>query len=135
MSCVRTEISKADEILAYLHGEGYKASMDEDGDIVFKYEGASYVVLFDPNDDLYTTIALPNIWSIDSKKERKRVERAALRATSAVKAVKVFPVKNNVWVAAESFSSSGNTIAVFARTLSAIGAATKKFVDTMRDSK
>jgi len=40
----------------YLSEEGYKASVDEDGDIDFKYEGDNYIIYVEDDDPLYFRI-------------------------------------------------------------------------------
>ena len=49
----------------YLASEGYKPSIDEDDDVVFKAEGYSFYVDNDKSDDTYLQIVLPYIMELD----------------------------------------------------------------------
>lgn len=49
----------------YLSSEGYKPSIDEDDDVLFKAEGYSFYVDNDKSDDTYLQIVLPYIMELD----------------------------------------------------------------------
>ena len=49
----------------YLASEGYKPSIDEDDDVLFKAEGYSFYVDNDKSDDTYLQIVLPYIMELD----------------------------------------------------------------------
>lgn len=130
-------MTKADKVRVlseYLRGEGYLPSVDEDNDIVFKHEGASYIIVLDDKDDEFFRIVFPNFWPIESEPEREKVGRAALAATAAIKVAKVFPVSDNVWATIELFSSDiENSKAVFSRSMLALRAAVRKFAEAMQN--
>ncbi len=46
----------------YLRSEGYSPQTDKDGDIVFKCEGRTYVVIVSESDNDYVQIVYPNFW-------------------------------------------------------------------------
>lgn len=46
-------------VLEFLSEEGFKGKADEDGDISFKYEGATYLCIFDSDDPGFIRLAYP----------------------------------------------------------------------------
>ncbi len=63
----------ADQLHTLLVDEGYgKVRFDDDGDVVFKCEGLTYLALFDERDPRYVRLVLPGFWSIDDEEERER---------------------------------------------------------------
>lgn len=117
----------------YLREEGYVPNIDGDGDIVFKREGRTYFVMLSDDDDVFYRIVFPAFWSIDSAQERLACEHAAVVATADTKVAKVFPVENSMWASIELFCPSLDAaIAVFPRSMDALQAAVRRFVDTMR---
>jgi hypothetical protein len=129
-------MSKADRVRVFsdfLKEEGYSPKTDDDGDIYFKLEGKTYLILLDDKDEEFYRIAYPGFWSIESPDERLKVERAALKATAETKVAKVFPVRDNTWASIEIFSSSiDNAKSVFFRSMRALQAAVETFAEEMR---
>lgn len=83
--------------------EGYRGiEADSDGDIRFKAEGRSLVVIFTPGDPGYLRLALPNFWPIDDEDERNAAYRAANMVTLESKCVAIFVTPNdNMWATVE----------------------------------
>ncbi len=79
--------------------------IDEDGDVAFKCEGRTHVILIDPDDDTFFNLALPCFWSIESEQERAKVAQVAQFATAQTKVAKVYPTKDNTIAAVEMFCS------------------------------
>ncbi len=129
-------MSKADRIRTFsdfLRGEGYMPTIDGDGDIMFKREGRTYLVVLDDDDDEFFRILFPGFWKIENDEERRRVERAALKATTDTKVAKVFPIRDNTWATIELFCSSiEHAKPIFTRALGALEVAVHTFADEMR---
>ena len=87
----------ANVYLEHLKDEGYRPALDDDGDIYFKKEGKTYLIILDEDDPTFFRLVFPNFWEIESDEERERVVHAASAATAATKVTKVFPVEDNVW--------------------------------------
>jgi hypothetical protein len=116
----------------FLQHEGYNPRLDNDNDIVFKYEGKVYLIIFDEDDDLFFRIIFPNFWAIESQAEKALAEKAALSATANTKVAKVFPVNDNMWATIELFyAPAEDARAVFHRSMSALQAAVRKFISEM----
>ncbi len=117
----------------FLREEGYPSTVDAEGDIVFKCEGHTYLILLEENDEQFFRIVFPNFWRIESQEERQQVERAALHATAETKVAKVYPLGDNTWATIELFCPTPEEAkAVFERCLSALRAAVALFVEKMR---
>lgn len=135
MSDERPELKakQAEIFLQFLRAEGYLPSLDDDGDIVFKSEGTTFLLLVDGKDSEFFRLAIPNFWSIDDEDEREQVKSACLEVTRAVKVVKVFPVENDTWATIEMFVSPIQSVQdVFKRCLRCLHHAMQAFHKEMR---
>ncbi len=122
----------ASKYLDFLSQEGFRPSVDEDGDVTFRYEGGFYGILIDPKDVKYVRLVFPNFWSIDSKDEGDRASRACVYATGKTKVAKVYTVRDNVWAAIELFCPSTEAFqAVFPRCMGALRASVSNFREYM----
>lgn len=118
----------------YLTEEGYKPSIDEDGDVVFKREGRSYFISVSENDPEYFRVVLPNFWSIESEEERAKVLAAASWSNYRSKVSKVYTVKDNTWASVELFVKDPKDFKkLFARSMSALSNGAETFTKKMRD--
>jgi hypothetical protein len=96
---------RAEMFRQYLTAEGYLPTIDEDGDVLFKSEGLSFLIIPDEQDGEFFRLALPNFWSIDDEDERERVKIACLEVAKSLKVVKLYPVGDDTWAAVEMFVS------------------------------
>ena len=127
-----TKQERAEMYRSYLAGEGYSPEIDDDGDILFKYEGHSFFIEVAEKDEEYFRVVFPNFWSIESEAERQKVSQASLHATHVTKVAKVFPVQDNTWAAIEMFCSPPEVFkASFRRCLIALQVSTKNFKEKM----
>jgi hypothetical protein len=118
----------------FLTEEGYRPTVDQDGDVVFKHEGKTYFIDVHEKDPSFFMIVLPNIWPIESAEERIQVLVAADVANREVMSAKVATKGDNVWVTLEMFvKSPADFQGIFDRALSAIGTATDTFAAKMRE--
>lgn len=134
---METQLTK-DELTAlymtWLAADGFRPEIDKDGDVAFKYEGASLFIRPAVDDPQFHVIAMPGIWSIDSEAERARVRIAALKATAETKVVKVVVYNNSVWVLAELFLPKRECFKdIYERCLRALQAARRTFVQAMSE--
>ena len=85
--------------------EGYRPTVDGDGDVSFKYEGGSYYIDIDTDDNTYFRLVFPNFWSLDDADERARGVMAADAATRRTNVAKVYTRQDgkNVSAAVEMF--------------------------------
>lgn len=122
-------------LLDHLRTEGYQASLDSDGDIAFRFEGMSYALCFDEDDEQFGKLILPNVWSIDSPEELQRVLAALDEVNRRIKLVKGHAVRGQVWFCIEMLLADQRHWAVFvARATRAISHAASMFAAEMRAS-
>jgi hypothetical protein len=125
---------RAEMYRAFLADEGYTPRIDDDGDVVFKYEGRTFCIVLEEEDEGFFQLVLPNFWSIDTEAERQQVFRAAVAATKKTKVAKVYPVGDNTFAAIELFCAPPEVVkAVFRRCLRALAAAVQNFGEAMQD--
>jgi len=132
-TATRTEISKLDLYRDYLTREGYRPSVDSDGDVVFKREGKTYLIIVDEKDKSFFRIILPNFWKIEDDNERLRILEACDYANSFSKVAKIHTVKDNVWAVVELFLAKPQDFEpVFERSCRALDHALSNFADKMK---
>lgn len=120
----------------FLTEEGYKPELDSDGDVRFKREGKTYVIIIDAKDPEFFRLVLPNIWEIESEAERVQVLVAADASNAKSKVSKVCTMGDNVWVSIELFVGQPEDFKkVFTRALGALDNGVINFVVKMKESK
>lgn len=86
---------------SWLHEQGYKCNLDEDGDAIFKYEGANMLVTVDKDDPLFFKIMMPSIYEVENN--RDRVLETINIINTKIKVVKAILIGNNVHLFIEMF--------------------------------
>ncbi|HEY8348147.1 MAG TPA: hypothetical protein VIL07_12900 [Symbiobacteriaceae bacterium] len=128
-------MSKADMYFDYLKEEGYLPRYDEDGDIVFKAEGVTYLLFASEDDPEYFRLALPAFWRIDDEQERQRVLAAAAQVNAELKVIKIYPVGNNTWASVELlFASPEQFKPIFKRALRILRHGAGRFTEIMHSA-
>lgn len=126
-------MTKAELFRAYLQAEGYVPRIDEDGDVVFKAEGLTYILFGAEDDPEYFRLAIPNFWPIEDDEERLRVLVAAAAVTAQMKVAKVQVIRDNVWASVEMFVDPiENFTRVFPRSLRTLQATVREFREAMQ---
>lgn len=121
--------------LDYLADEGFKAHIDSDGDIGFKYEGGDYYVIVD-EDNQFFRLVYPAFWKLDDDAEIKRALVAAEQVNDKVKTGKVMFVGEWVWASVESFVEDREDFKpIFSRSLGALRSTWRTFIDEMNDAE
>jgi hypothetical protein len=125
----------AERYLEFLAEEGYRPRIDANGNVAFKCEGRSYVIMIDEKDEMFFYLVYRDFWPIESDEELVRVMDAALAVIADTKVVKLFPMGDtNTWAAIELFCYPPETFtAVFERCLKALRDAVEKFVAKMQE--
>jgi len=120
--------------VSYLREEGYAPEVDKDGDVMFKFEGGTYFVLVDEEDEMFFQIMFPSFWPIESEEEGARVEKAAQLATRITKVAKVYRQRDNVNASVELLCVPPEAFkAVFRRALGSIQAGVSNFRAAMSE--
>jgi hypothetical protein len=128
-----TPRKKVELYMEYLQGEGYAPKVDDDGDVVFKHEGGTYIMFADEQDRTYFRLVFPAFWEIESEEEGEQVHQTMCELNGGLKVVKFYVVRNNTWASVEMFVDPiENFPAVFGRCLSLLGHARNQFRQKMR---
>lgn len=126
---------RADMYKNYLTEEGFSPKIDSDGDVVFKYEGKSYCIMVDENDEEFFRLIFPNFWSIENEEERNKVLMAAAYSTARTKVAKIFTVRDDTWASIEMFCSPPEAFKIaFRRCVSALQTGVNNFLEKMRET-
>lgn len=125
-------------VFKYLDARDYSPEFDSDGDIIFKHDDNTFVVIFDRDDDEYFRIIYPNAFTLDSEAEWRSTFLPAVKVNYTTKGAKVIvPEKyvpdsknmfHSVYVTVEAFNSDAYDFArTIPRSVQAIEAAALKF--------
>lgn len=88
----------------WLRAQGFRSSVDSDGDLNFRYEGVPMFCSNDDNDPLFLRIFLPGIYTV--KGDREKVLEAISTINREFKAVKAFLVEDHLWISLEMYVDS-----------------------------
>jgi len=116
----------SDLVKEWLSSEGYKATIDGDGDVKFKYQGLPMWATTDENDKLFLRIIMPGIYQVSD--DRGKVLEIMNQINMDLKIIKCFVVEDKVWLSVEMFVDSSPEIEdFFERCLDILVAAFEKF--------
>lgn len=121
--------------VSYLGEEGYKAQVDDDGDIYFRFEGRNYYIVVDKKDDMFFRILYNGFWAIENGVELARAAVAADYVNRTCKVAKMYLHANgeNVSASVELFLDRPESFRyVFQRSMSALRYAVNQFVDHIK---
>lgn len=85
----------------WLQEQGFKCNLDQDGDAIFKYEGANMYVSVDKDDPLFLKIVMPSIYEVENN--YSNVLEAVNKVCTRIKVIKALLVKNRVHLVIEMF--------------------------------
>ena len=124
--------TKTEQYLEMLSEEGFRPAVDDQGDIVFKYEGIKLHIVVSEKDPEYFKVIDYNLWIAESEDERKKAERVARQLNIGYKVVKVLQNDNGFGITIEMFVPSLDVIPpVLNRILDTIKFVRNEFVDLM----
>ncbi len=125
---------RIEKIKDLLEEEGFRPKVNDDGDVIFKYEGKTYVVQFDEDDQYFIRVILPNFWVLESDTEKAIATKTAYEITRQIKVAKVFSVGDRMWSSAELFFPNEESIKpLFDRILSVVSEAAALFARKMHE--
>ena len=120
----------------FLEREGYRPTIDDAGDVLFKCEGRCYYLMVDDDDPIYFRLLFPNFWSIDGPLEHQRALLSAAEVTAEIKVAKIYVLGDDTQAAAEMFLAAPDDLPrVFDRALRALQGAVRRFCELMQDRR
>lgn len=90
-------------VKSWLSDEGYKCTVDDDGDFNIKYQGKHILFIQDEDDPFYYRILMPGIYDIEKDEDRSRIVEICNEWTSQRKCLKAFVARDSVWISIEMF--------------------------------
>ena len=120
----------------YLKSEGYSPKIDQDGDVLFKYEGRTYYIPIDEDDPEFFIVVYPNFWEVESNAEKELALKIAHKVTDTTKMAKVHlnSQGTNVSIRTGTLLKNPDDFKhVLPRMLNAIANARQEFIEGMRD--
>jgi hypothetical protein len=87
----------------FLAEAGYYPRIDANGDVLFSWEGRTYVIKIDEEDPQYFSLAHAAFWPIESDEDLSQARKAACAVTAEIKVVKIFLKDTRAWAAIELF--------------------------------
>ncbi len=125
-------MKRSEEYSEFLVEQGYRPSIDEDGDVTFKYEGGHYYLSVSEDDDLFFQLVYARFWNLEDEDERLRGINAANEINMRFKVVKVYIRNDDTSATIECFMHHPNDFkGYFERSLRALQRAVFEFRDLM----
>lgn len=88
--------SYAAAAIDFLAEEGFRPKLDEDGDVYFRFEGHTYVLMTGSDEPAVLILVLPSFWPLDDAAERGRALEAAMYAQRHVRIGRVTVFEDTV---------------------------------------
>ncbi len=92
-------------VFEYLKSQGLMPRIDEDNDIVFKYQMLNFIFFNNDDDEQYFRLALPGIFDVTDE-NRATVLEAINEVNRVMKVAKTLVPRNSVWIYAEMLMDS-----------------------------
>jgi len=122
----------ADAYLEYLREEGYSPRADDDGDVVFKFEGSTYLLVCDEEDEIFFRLMRPGFWEIETSEEEDRALKAVNQVNAMMKVVKLAVMRDCVWASVELYIDPFESFKrIFRRSLRLLAQSVREFGDAM----
>ena len=100
--------SPARSVLEWLESEGFRARIDEEGDVHLRHEGRDVFVVFDVDDPAYVRVLAPAFWKCDDAEQRFLALAVANRLNAALEVAKIsLRTDGAACVAVELFVAAG----------------------------
>lgn len=127
-----TKQERTDLYIDFLSEEGYRPKTDEYGDIDFKYQGCTYTIEIDDDDENFFSL-VAYVHSIDDNEDMANVYQAINQANTAIKVAKVVILDSCVIVRVQQFLSSPELFKnQFDRCVAALDICIESFFDAMQ---
>lgn len=130
-----TKQDMTDFYMNFLAGEGYRPTVDGDGDVVFKHEGKLHLLMISESDPIYFRLICPlgGIASFMDTEHLDQILAAANEVTLSTKVAKAYVRDKKLSVAIEMFVSPMEQITpVFGRCMSALDTGVRSLLDELR---
>ena len=126
-------MTKKKLFMRFLREDGFRPKIDEDDDIVFKFEGKTHYIETNESDESYFRLILPNFWQIDTPEEESHALVVMSEVNAEIKVAKIYQRKDSIHATVEMFIDPMEGFKqVFPRCLGCIQAAVAAFRKKMK---
>jgi len=126
-------MTKKKLFMRFLREDGFRPKIDEDDDIVFKFEGKTHYIETNELDESYFRLILPNFWQIDTPEEESHALVVMSEVNAEIKVAKIYQRKDSIHATVEMFIDPMEGFKqVFPRCLGCIQAAVDAFRKKMK---
>ena len=126
-------MTKKKLFMRFLREDGFRPKIDEDDDIVFKFEGKTHYIETNELDESYFRLILPNFWQIDTPEEESHALVVMSEVNAEIKVAKIYQRKDSIHATVEMFIYPMEGFKqVFPRCLGCIQAAVAAFRKKMK---
>ena len=126
-------MTKKKLFMRFLREEGFRPKIDEDDDIVFKFEGKTLYIETNESDESYFRLIFPNFWQIDTPEEESHALVVMSEVNAEIKVAKIYQRKDSIHATVEMFIDPMEGFKqVFPRCLGCIQAAVAAFREKMK---
>ena len=126
-------MTKKKLFMRVLREEGFRPKIDEDDDIVFKFEGKTLYIETNESDESYFRLIFPNFWQIDTPEEESHALVVMSEVNAEIKVAKIYQRKDSIHATVEMFIDPMEGFKqVFPRCLGCIQAAVAAFREKMK---
>ena len=123
----------AQDVLDFLSEEGFRPKLDEDGDVFFKYEGYTNVVMTAQGDATAFCLMVPYFWPLEDAAERVRALEAAMYAQMNIRIGRITVMEKDVTATVNAYLPDDQGFrAVMLRSLEGLRYLVNTFRDQMR---
>ena len=98
-------MTTSEMVFEYLKSQGLMPKIDEDNDIIFKYQMLTFIYFNNDDDEQFFRLALPGIFDVTDE-NRVTVLEAINETNKRMKVAKAYIPRDDVWVAAEIMMDS-----------------------------
>jgi len=126
-------MTKKKLFMRFLREDGFRPKIDEDDDIVFKFEGKTHYIETNESDESYFRLILPNFWQIDTPEEESHALVVMSEVNAEIKVAKIYQRRDSIHATVEMFIDPMEGFKqVFPRCLGCIQAAVAAFREKMK---
>ena len=103
-----SKAKRTDMVREQLKELGYNPTLDDDGDLLFKASGYTFLIILDDDDDLFYRIIVPGIDKIDADDVDESMKKilAVLKVSKELKSVKICFTEDVLSMTYEGFYDS-----------------------------
>lgn len=122
----------ATDVLDFLAEEGFRPQLDDEGDVLFKFEGGTYYLMTSDADPSYFALYYFRFWPLEDPAERIRAHEAAAQAQQRIRIGQITVLDTDVNASVQAYLPGADAWrGVLLRNLSGLQALVRSFREQM----